>query len=101
VPDLVVLDPARLSARGAERGAEIAIEILSPDDESREKLPFYAACGVREVWLLDPVSRAFDLRQVEDAYATQRSASSVLDLRFAIAPGPRLRIEWTGGAAEI
>ena len=31
----------------------IAIEIRSPDDESYEKLPFYADIGIPEVWIID------------------------------------------------
>jgi Uma2 family endonuclease len=100
-PDLVVVDPKDVSARGVERTAVIAIEILSPDDESRDKLPFYASCGVREVWLLDPTTREFDLRHLDDAYATPHTTSVVLDLTFTVAAGPKLRIEWTGGAAEV
>ena len=53
-PDLSVARREVLSERGIEGHAELAIEILSPDDESRDKLPFYAKVGVREVWLIDP-----------------------------------------------
>jgi Uma2 family endonuclease len=101
VPDLVVVNAAHLSKRGVERKAEIAIEILSPDDESRDKLPFYRECGVTEVWLLDPVSRAFDLRSLADGYSEAHSTSSVLGVELALVEGPRLRIAWLGGFAEI
>lgn len=37
--------------------AAAVVEILSPDDESRQKLPFYAAHHVDEVLLVDPDTR--------------------------------------------
>jgi Uma2 family endonuclease len=40
--------------------AELVVEILSPHDESRDKLPFYAAHGVREAVIVDPVARTVE-----------------------------------------
>jgi Uma2 family endonuclease len=37
--------------------AALVVEILSPDDETRQKLPFYAAHNVDEVLLVDPTER--------------------------------------------
>lgn len=37
--------------------AALVVEILSPDDESWQKLPFYAAHDVDEVLLVDPATR--------------------------------------------
>ncbi len=37
--------------------AAIVVEILSPDDETFEKLPFYAAHEVDEVIIVDPMAR--------------------------------------------
>jgi Uma2 family endonuclease len=37
--------------------AALVLEVLSPDDESWEKLPFYAAHDVDEVLILDPDTR--------------------------------------------
>ena len=34
-------------------GPDFTVEILSPDDQSREKLPFYGAIGTRELLLID------------------------------------------------
>jgi Uma2 family endonuclease len=34
-------------------GPDILLEIISPDDMSRDKLPFYASIGTREVLILD------------------------------------------------
>jgi len=48
--------------RGVPRGvwhgtAALLVEIISPDDESEHKLPFYAVRGVDEVMLVDPAER--------------------------------------------
>lgn len=61
VPDVVVCSTAHMSMRGIEGVAELVIEIISPNDEGREKLPFYARVGVREVWLLDPAKKTIEV----------------------------------------
>ena len=38
--------------------AAIVVEVRSPDDESWEKLPFYAAHRVEEVVIVDPQDRS-------------------------------------------
>lgn len=38
--------------------AALVVEIISPDDESRQKLPFYAEHHVDEVLLVDPAQRS-------------------------------------------
>ncbi len=43
--------------------AAIVVELLSPDDETYEKLPFYAAHGVEEVWIIDAVARTLEIRE--------------------------------------
>ncbi|MFI5004210.1 MAG: Uma2 family endonuclease [Solirubrobacterales bacterium] len=40
--------------------APLVVEIVSPGDESWEKLPFYAAHAVEEVLILDPLKRSVD-----------------------------------------
>ena len=60
IPDNAVARPDHRSRRGLE-SAELAVEWLSPHDESRDKFAFYAGAGVREIWLIDPRSRALDV----------------------------------------
>ena len=60
IPDLVLLTPDRFHINHNEyfEGAPTAVvEIRSPDDESYEKLPFYAELGVSEVWIIDRDTR--------------------------------------------
>lgn len=46
------------------------IEVLSPDDETRQKLPFYAARGVDAVVIVDPARRSVEwLTLAEGSYA--------------------------------
>ncbi len=52
-PDLAAYRPDQASRRGLEAAAEVVIEIVSPRDESRDKLPWYAARGVSEIFLID------------------------------------------------
>jgi Uma2 family endonuclease len=56
--------------------AALVVEILSPDDEGRQKLPFYAEHDVDEVLLVDPAQRTVTWLALRDgAYApVERSA---------------------------
>lgn len=62
IPDLTFVSAARRhvlhddGVRG--EGPDAVIEIRSPDDETYEKLPFYAALGVKEVIVCDRDSKA-------------------------------------------
>lgn len=42
-------------------GPDVVLEVVSPNDESREKLPFYRALGVTEVILIDRLTRAVEV----------------------------------------
>jgi Uma2 family endonuclease len=58
-PDLVVLlkENERLRSRQYWRGADLAVEIVSNDDPSRDlkvKREEYAKAGIREYWIVDP-----------------------------------------------
>jgi Uma2 family endonuclease len=93
VPDLCVAHPAQLSEHALEGRAELVVEILSPRDESRDKLPFYASRGVREAWLVDPVSR-----EVEVFALRGRGYERVLAIDGAIlAPALAIELRVDGG----
>jgi Uma2 family endonuclease len=77
VPDVVLARREDCSRRGVER-AELVVEVLSPDDESRDKLPFYASVGVPEVWLVEPSSRAFELLVLRDGTYGQIAATGTV-----------------------
>ena len=64
-PDLTLGRADQISERGFE-GAELVIEVLSPNDESRLKFSFFAKLGVREVWLIEPKTRELELYELRD-----------------------------------
>lgn len=102
IPDLVCALPSQGTERGIEGGCEFAVEALSPNDETYDKIPWYASFGLRELLIVDPVSRQAELRRLEGGKLVPVELHSrVLDVTFALAPGPRFEIRWPGGSASI
>ena len=97
VPDQLYRHPEAGSVRGAE-GAELVVEILSPQDETLAKLPWYDEQGVREVLVLDPVTRAATLYRA--GQAVEPAHSEVLGVTFRTVDS-RLRLTWHDGEATI
>jgi Uma2 family endonuclease len=109
VPDGALSRPEHRVERGLI-GAELVIEVLSPNDESRDKFDFYAARDVREVWICDPKSRETEIYALVDrSYAlvgvVEPAAlairSPVLDVELSMIEGPKLRIVDDDYIAEI
>jgi Uma2 family endonuclease len=73
-PDLLLPRAARDSRRGSRAwtGADLVVEIVSPDDperDYRDKHADYAAARVAEYWLVDPGARRFSvLRLAGEVY---------------------------------
>jgi len=63
VPDLGFARPEHVTRRGIEGRASLAVEILSPSDESYEKLSYYRRVGVEELLYIDPITRVFEIRR--------------------------------------
>lgn len=106
VPDLMFCRPEDVTHRGAE-GAELVVEVRSPDDESYARLGFYAGLGVREVLVLHPADRRAEMfRLVGDrllpvsADADGGVRSEVLGVWF-ITRGAVLDLRWDGGSATL
>jgi Uma2 family endonuclease len=105
IPDQMYAQPDQLSDRGVEGGAPLVVEILSPGDESYDKLDWYAAGGVEEVLVIDPETRAAELfarrggRMVLVESSPLRVAA--LGVELMVMDGPRLRLSWPGGSAEV
>jgi Uma2 family endonuclease len=106
IPDLTFVAAGRehLLVEDGVRGGgpDAVIEVRSPGDESYEKLPFFAALGVREVLVIDRDTKAVEVFRLESgAYArTGTEADSVtlgIHLRTVGATRPRLVI---GDAAD-
>ncbi len=65
IPDfMVVCDPNKITEHGVYGAPDLAVEVLSPStmrrDRSRKK-DIYAQCGVREYWLVDPISKSVEV----------------------------------------
>jgi len=72
--------------------AALVIEIVSPGDESWNKLPFYAAHAVAEVLIVDPQTRSIDLLALgERGEYTRAAHSSVIELTRDALAG---QIDW-------
>lgn len=74
--------------RGRPRGtwlptAALVVEIVSPGDESWEKLPFYAARGVDEVLIVDPRGPSVDWLALDAGVYGPVARSRLLDLGAA------------------
>ena len=98
IPDLVLLTPARFAIDHNEyfEGApDVVVELRSPGDESYEKLGFYAALGVPEVWIIQRDSKEPEIytlqgndyvRQPANTAAWVLSAVTGIELRVGV-PG--------------
>ncbi|MDQ6837910.1 MAG: Uma2 family endonuclease [Actinomycetota bacterium] len=108
IPDLVFARPEDVMDRGVEGQAELVIEILSPGDESYAKLGFYGEMGVRELLIVDPRTRQLELFRLEDGRlvavppdSVGTVTSSSLGLTLSTVDGPKLRLAWDNGSADI
>jgi Uma2 family endonuclease len=102
VPDQAYLRPEQIVEEGVT-GAELVVEFRSPGDESYEKLPFYAGRGITEAMIVHR-DRRFELFRLDGAGAYQPvedGRSEVLGVTFSTVEGPKLRIDWEGGSAEV
>ena len=71
--------------------AAMVVEVVSPDDRSRQKLDFYAAHDVDEVLLVEPRRRSVELFGRRGEHMVPRDRSGLLDLDPADLAA---RIEW-------
>lgn len=90
----------RLPVRGYNRGfsfdpalvyfptATVVVEILSPDDETFEKLPFYAAHGVDEVLVVEQTSTGCGCSPWEAASTKNATRARCLASAQRIWPAP-------------
>jgi Uma2 family endonuclease len=69
IPDIVLLKPDRFHVNRSDTfdgGPNVVVEIHSPGDEAREKLGFYAAIGVSEVWIIDRDTKAPEIHVLQE-----------------------------------
>lgn len=106
VPDQLFCRPDQRSQRGAE-GAELVVEVRSPGDETYEKIDWYAARGVREMLIIHPEGRRFELLRAVGGRLLPVSADAggvvrceVLALGLATVD-EKLVLTWDGGITRI
>jgi len=106
IPDLTFVAAGRehiLHQDGTRgEGPDAVIEIRSPDDETYDKLPFYASLGVREVIVIDRDSKRPELYRLagsqyvalqEDQQGLLRSEAMNVRFRRIDAEKSRLLVE--------
>jgi hypothetical protein len=59
------------------------IEVLSPDDETFQKFGFYAAHGVDELWVVDPLERTVRMWALREGAYEGAGASGLLGMTAA------------------
>ncbi len=110
VPDQIYARAERSTGRGVEGAAELVVEIRSPGDETDAKLGFFASLGVGEVLVLEPETRAAELYAGGDGsmVPVQVGAGGLTLVALGVSvdtvatpEGPRLRLRWDGGSAEV
>lgn len=71
--------------------AAIVVEVISPNDESRQKFGFYFAAGVEEMLLVDPLARTVEWFVRSSGAFVPAEGSALLDVTAA---GLAAEIEW-------
>ncbi len=98
VPDLGYARPEHVSERGIERRAALAVEILSPQDESYDKLPFYRRVGVEELLFVDQTTRAFGVRRPDgDGWSLVSPAED----RWTELASLGVALRWSDGRLQV
>ena len=91
VPDGALLRPPVDGSTVLHKTVALAIEIVSPDDETWAKLPFYAAHGVEELLIVDPQERQVHWLSLQDGEYLAIRRSALIKLGADELSG---RIEW-------
>jgi Uma2 family endonuclease len=74
--------------------AAIAVEVLSPDDDTWKKLPFYARHEVEELLIVDPAKRSVTWLALREGEHRPTEHSELLDLS---ASALAQRLDWPRG----
>jgi Uma2 family endonuclease len=99
VPDLMFIPKARthlLKGASFHGAPDLVVEIVSPESQSRDrrdKFREFEKAGVREYWIIDPISRTVEV------YALERRKFRLLApdagiLASTVLPHFRLKVDW-------
>ena len=99
LPDLLFVTKSReqiIKKQVAEGAPDLIIEVVSPDSESRdwrEKYLEYERAGVREYWVIDPMSQRVEAYVLSDAGYVQIAEQNG-KLISSVLPGFFVKPEW-------
>jgi Uma2 family endonuclease len=100
VPDLLFVANSRLHLvheNHFEGPPDLVVEIVSPDSlarDWREKYLEYQAAGVREYWVIDPMSQHAEMYALGDDGAYQRIDKPDGTVASVVLPGLVLKLAW-------
>ena len=100
VPDLMFISKARmklLKPNHLEGAPDLIMEIVSPDSESRdrrEKYLDYQAAGVREYWIVDPLTQTVELYLLGQNKKYRRILPTDDKLKSQVLRGFYIREKW-------
>jgi Uma2 family endonuclease len=100
VPDVLFVEKSRLDIirrNHLEGPPDWAIEIVSPESQSRDrrdKFLDYQTAGVREYWIIDPVSENVETYVLTPNGVYERSQQIGTTVTSSVAPGFTLEVEW-------
>ncbi len=73
-PDIsVICDRDKLSDRGCEGAPDLVVEVASESTKSRDlflKLNKYMMAGVKEYWVVDPLTNTINVYEFDEKYET-------------------------------
>jgi Uma2 family endonuclease len=102
IPDLLVIlrnSASRMRETYVAGGPDFILEVHSPDDETYEKIPWYAAQGVRELLVVDRDTKALRLFRASGGELREVAASAgvveceTVPLRFErVEEGGKVRV---------
>lgn len=114
IPDLVLLTPQRFAIDRdlyLDGGPDVVVEVRSPNDETYEKLAFYAKVGVREAWVVDRDTKRPEVYELRDGelrpVATAADgwlSSAATGVQLRVSPEGKLRlrvVERPGSTADL
>jgi Uma2 family endonuclease len=100
LPDILFVSAARrdfFRKAHFEGAPDMIMEIVSPDSEARDwrdKYQEYEAAGVREYWVIDPMSEHVELYVLSEQQRYERVPESDGWLVSTAVPGFRLKTTW-------
>lgn len=100
-PDVLFVSQGRLDGLREnyfDGPADLAIEIISPDSRTRDRIDKFAEyeqAGVREYWLLDPIRKTADFYGLNEAGAYEAIPCEENGIfRSAVLAGLWMKVEW-------